>query len=100
MKSLFIVNFLPFPPTRLPFGALLNYWGGDGRVKNKSNISSTTYTAQQQYSLQCSTYQMGILLLFNENNVLTLEEIQTATALTKPVLLTTLAVYYFLGVPF
>lgn len=50
----------------------------------------TEYTKQHQYLLQCSTYQMGILLLFNQKDIWTAEDMQVATALTKPALLTTL----------
>jgi cullin 1 len=45
------------------------------------------YTASNRagYIFQCSTYQMGILLLFNDRTELTGEEIQLATQLTDAV---------------
>jgi len=50
----------------------------------------TGYTKQHEYLLQCSTYQMGILLLFNQKDIWTAEDMQVATALTKPALINTL----------
>lgn len=40
----------------------------------------------------CSTYQMGVLLQFNEKDELTTEDLGNATSLTKGALLATLAV--------
>jgi len=42
------------------------------------------------YTLQASTYQMGILLLFNENDAITAEEMQISTQLTDAALKSTL----------
>jgi len=50
-----------------------------------------TYSKPAQYLLQCSFYQMAILVLFNSQDVLTAEDIQTQTTLAKPILLSTLA---------
>jgi cullin 1 len=50
-----------------------------------------TYSKPAQYLLQCSFYQMAILVLFNTQDNLTAEDIQTQTTLTKPILLSTLA---------
>jgi cullin 1 len=48
-------------------------------------------SAKQGYTLQTSTYQMGVLLQFNEGvDVLSAEEIQIATQLTDSVLKSTL----------
>jgi len=53
----------------------------------------TTYTTtnKQGFIFQCSTYQMGILLQFNEQEEMNTEELATATSLTKGALLATLA---------
>lgn len=51
-----------------------------------------TTTNRSGYTFQCSTYQMGILLQFNDSDELTTEQIATATQLTKGALSQTLAV--------
>ena len=40
--------------------------------------------ANTKYFLTCSTYQICILLLFNEHDTLTFTEIQTATGIAAP----------------
>eukprot|EP01121_Diplochlamys_sp_Union-15-3_P009627 TRINITY_DN2624_c0_g3_i1.p1 TRINITY_DN2624_c0_g3~~TRINITY_DN2624_c0_g3_i1.p1 ORF type:complete len:772 (-),score=134.47 TRINITY_DN2624_c0_g3_i1:29-2344(-) len=44
----------------------------------------TRYTTSNRagYTFQCSTYQMGVLLAFNDEDTLTMEQIQIATQLT------------------
>lgn len=42
------------------------------------------------HTFQCSTYQMGVLLLFNESNMLNYEEMKAKTQLSDPVLQSTL----------
>lgn len=46
------------------------------------------------YTFQTSTYQMGVLLQFNNEDILTAEDIQIATQLTDAALRTTLLVYF------
>lgn len=43
--------------------------------------------------MQTSTYQMGILLLFNNEDSITTEEIHISTQLAEPTLKTTLLVF-------
>lgn len=52
----------------------------------------TRYAASSRagYTFQCSTYQMGVLLLFNDTDNMTTEDIQTATQLTDNMLRSTL----------
>jgi cullin 1 len=50
-----------------------------------------TKTNKTGYTFQCSTYQMGILLQFNELDEITTEQLATATQLTKGALSQTLA---------
>ncbi|OJJ63705.1 hypothetical protein ASPSYDRAFT_255975 [Aspergillus sydowii CBS 593.65] len=45
------------------------------------------------YTFQVSTYQMGILLLFNESDSLTYEDIQKATSLTPEILDPNLSIF-------
>jgi cullin 1 len=54
----------------------------------------TRYTASSRagYTFQCSTYQMGVLLLFNDADTLTTEDVQVSTQLTDNILRTTLLV--------
>jgi len=53
----------------------------------------TTYTVTNKpgFIFQCSTYQMGILLQFNDHDEITADEIGTLTSLTKGALYATLA---------
>jgi len=44
----------------------------------------------RKYQLVCSTYQMGVLLQFNQYDKMTTEELQIATQLTESVLKNTL----------
>lgn len=46
--------------------------------------------SKSTYHLQCSTYQAGIILQFNDQDFMTLEDIQVATQLTDQTLKTTL----------
>jgi len=56
-----------------------------GEIKTKYTI-----TNKIGYIFQCSTYQMGVLLLFNNDNVLTGEQIQEASQLNDVALKGTL----------
>jgi len=58
---------------------------------SKGEIKTKYLTAAKQLIFQCSTYQMGILLQFNDHETLTTEELTTATSLTKVTLSQTLA---------
>jgi len=49
-----------------------------------------TTTNKTGYIFQCSTYQMGLLLLFNDADELTTEQLATTTQLTKGALIQTL----------
>lgn len=54
----------------------------------------TTYTVtnKQGFIFQCSTYQMGILLQFNDQDEITADQLGILTSLTKGALYATLAV--------
>lgn len=60
--------------------------------QSKGELKSRAFPSNkvQGYTFQCSTYQMGILLLFNENSKLTYTDIRETTQLTDEVLKSTL----------
>lgn len=58
--------------------------------QSKGEIKAAGFTNKTIYTFQCSTYQMGILLLFNEKSRLNFIEIREATQLTDDVLKATL----------
>eukprot|EP01104_Vermistella_antarctica_P019088 TRINITY_DN7318_c0_g1_i1.p1 TRINITY_DN7318_c0_g1~~TRINITY_DN7318_c0_g1_i1.p1 ORF type:complete len:767 (-),score=261.67 TRINITY_DN7318_c0_g1_i1:152-2452(-) len=52
--------------------------------QSKGDLKTKYTTSNKQgYTFQCSTYQMGILLLFNTHNSMTTNDIQIATELTE-----------------
>ncbi|KAJ7600988.1 Cullin [Mycena floridula] len=55
------------------------------------NELRTNYLTQS-YILMTSSYQMGVLLLYNDNDTLTLEEIAAATSIPKDLLIQILAI--------
>jgi len=61
-------------------GEVKTYFTGMNKSTNKSQV----------YTLQCSAYQMGILLQFNQQEILTTKELQVATELTENILISTL----------
>jgi cullin 1 len=50
----------------------------------------TKYITAKQYTFQCSTYQMGILLQFNKQDILTGQQLQDQTNLTDSALIATI----------
>jgi len=58
---------------------------------SKGELKTLYVGGKAGYLFQCSTYQMGVLLQFNEKEELTTEEIAAGTSLTKGALTATLA---------
>merc|ERR1712137_656371 len=60
--------------------------------QSKGELKSRAFPSnkQQGYTFQCSTYQMGILLLFNEKTKMNYTDIRESTQLTDDVLKSTL----------
>jgi cullin 1 len=63
--------------------------------EEKKGELKTFYTSKP-YTLQCSTYQMGVLLLFEDADKLTMEQICIATQLKVVVLVSFLFVFWCL----
>jgi len=53
-------------------------------------VIRTTYLEDKSYTFESSAYQMGILLLFNDKDTLTVDDVQEATGLPDAQLKTTL----------
>jgi len=58
---------------------------------HSSNKLSTNYF-KQEYTLMTSSYQMAVLLQYNDRDTLTLDQLVTATAINKDVLMQDLAI--------
>ena len=60
--------------------------------QSKGELKSLTFASNktQGYTFQCSTYQMGILLLFNDKSTINYVDIRESTQLTDEVLKATL----------
>jgi len=58
---------------------------------SKGEMKTKYISTGKQLTFQCNTYQMGILLQFNEHESITTEEFATSTSLTKVTLSQTLA---------
>jgi len=58
--------------------------------QSKGEIKALGFSNKATYTLQCSTYQMGILLLFNDRSRMNYVDIRDATQLTDEVLKSTL----------
>ena len=67
-------------------GRKLVWLWGHSRNELKTNYLN------QEYTLMTSSYQMAVLLQYNDNNTLTLDELATATAINKNVLMQTLTI--------
>lgn len=56
---------------------------------SKGEVKARFPSVKTGYILQCSTYQMGVMLQFNERNSISAEELQVATQLNDQALRTT-----------
>jgi len=76
------------------------YYGGRKLVwlwDHSRNELRTNYL-NQQYVFMTSSYQMAVLLQYNDHNTLTLGELATATAINEDVLMQDLAILVEAGV--